>query len=100
MTDEMRQKAVETRKARQGMDYDAAVSKLDRSTDDRKRIAARLGNMPPHLRARYLAVCAKRGAAMRAIRCFCSECMGWEGSVEAIRDCTSPECPLYLNRPR
>ena len=99
-TDETRAKATATRKANKGKDHSSDVDRLDRTADDKKRIAARLDAMPPHLRARYLAVCGKRGGAMRAIRCACEECVGWEGGVEEIRNCTSPECPLFLNRPR
>jgi hypothetical protein len=32
---------------------------------------------------------------MLAIRCMCTECLGWEDDPE---DCTSKECPLYPYR--
>lgn len=35
-----------------------------------------------------------------AIKAMCQECMGYDdGSTAAIRDCTSPACPLYPHRP-
>ena len=30
---------------------------------------------------------------LKAIRCFCIECMG--GQVTYVKDCTSKTCPLY-----
>lgn len=42
---------------------------------------------------------------MKSIKAFCSTCMGCTadhnepGFKEAIRDCTSHQCPLYLHRP-
>ena len=30
---------------------------------------------------------------LKAIRCFCIECMG--GQVTYVKDCTSTNCPLY-----
>ena len=32
----------------------------------------------------------------KAIKAFCSECLGWEGN--ATTDCTAPNCPLYPYR--
>jgi hypothetical protein len=29
----------------------------------------------------------------KAIRLFCTECMGFQGSL--VKDCTDPLCPLY-----
>jgi len=35
-----------------------------------------------------------------AIKCFCSECLGWEKPLAiAIRECSDPGCPLYPYRP-
>jgi len=31
----------------------------------------------------------------KAIKCFCTECLGWEVNP---KDCTSEHCPLYLYR--
>jgi hypothetical protein len=33
----------------------------------------------------------------KAIKLFCTECMGWEGN---IKECTSTYCPLYPYRGR
>ena len=33
---------------------------------------------------------------LKAIRCFCIECMG--GQVREVKDCTAPNCPLYAFR--
>ena len=33
---------------------------------------------------------------LKAIRCFCVECMG--GQVLEVKDCTAPNCPLYAFR--
>lgn len=33
---------------------------------------------------------------LKAIRCFCVECMG--GQVREVKDCTAPNCPLYAFR--
>ena len=32
----------------------------------------------------------------KAIKVFCSECVGWTGNPK--KDCTSPTCPLYPYR--
>ena len=34
----------------------------------------------------------------RAIKYFCSECLGWDGDPK--KECTSPRCPLYPYRGR
>ena len=33
---------------------------------------------------------------LKAIRCFCIECMG--GQVREVKDCTAPNCSLYAFR--
>ena len=33
---------------------------------------------------------------LKAIRCFCIECMG--GQVREVKNCTAPNCPLYAFR--
>ena len=33
---------------------------------------------------------------LKAIRCFCVECMGEQ--VREVKDCTAPNCPLYAFR--
>ena len=37
-------------------------------------------------------VAVKNYARHRAIKAFCTECMGWESHP---KDCTSTHCPLY-----
>lgn len=41
---------------------------------------------------------AKHYTRHRAIKAFCTECLGWEGNPAG--DCTSPNCPLYPFRGR
>ena len=38
----------------------------------------------------------KLTSPLKAIRCFCIECMG--GQVREVKDCTAPNCPLYAFR--
>ena len=33
---------------------------------------------------------------IKAIRCFCIDCMG--GQAREVKDCTAPNCPLYAFR--
>jgi len=33
---------------------------------------------------------------MKAIKVFCTECLGWDGHAKT--DCTAPNCPLYPYR--
>lgn len=40
----------------------------------------------------------KHYAPRRAIKAFCTECLGWQGNPK--NDCTSPNCPLHPFRGR
>lgn len=40
----------------------------------------------------------KRGGRKAAMDAMCQECMGYEWIPDAIRNCTSPLCPLYEYR--
>jgi len=42
---------------------------------------------------RFREIATRRGNRRWAIRAFCVECMG--GSLPDVKDCTSPNCPLY-----
>jgi hypothetical protein len=63
------------------------------------RQAAHLENVPAHYREALRKAYTAEASAKQAIRTKCYECVSWEGVVLAVRECTSPLCPLYAYRP-
>jgi hypothetical protein len=61
-------------------------------------IEDRLKEMPPNTKKAYCtAVLGKSRVA--GVKAFCQMCVGWDGYVDQIRECTGLSCPLYPYRP-
>ena len=69
---------------------------LPQTGEARRRVIARLTDMPVSCRRTYCR--AMTGKSLRAaVTAHCRECMGWVRAE--VPHCTSPECPLYPYRP-
>ena len=69
----------------------AGTSSREQSPTDPQR-ARRLSDVPPKYRDLYRRAYAGK-SRKAAIRAHCLECVYW--SIEEVRRCTDPACPLY-----
>ena len=60
---------------------------------------AAVDRAPVSCRALMSRVYIGNASPRQAIKAKCQECMGYTDVAEAIRECTSPTCPLFAYRP-
>ena len=55
--------------------------------------------LPDKARALWLKATGGECSPRQAIKAKCQQCVGYEDTVQRVRDCTTSKCPLWTFRP-
>jgi len=61
------------------------------------KVKQKAKNVPQSARFLYEQAASGEASGREAIKVFCIECMGYDR--EAVKECTSETCPLWMYRP-
>ena len=95
-SESIRQKLAEANARRRNPEALLDAADLDLTDAARRKVIARLCEMPLLHRNTYLRALAG-GSPQSALEAFCAMCVGWDDVPET---CTDPACPLYPYRPQ
>jgi hypothetical protein len=105
LTDEHKKKLLDGRTKAKDIDshVTTCITALSKQRSPQKAVRTRLvidrlKEIPSNAKKSYCtAVLGKSRVA--GVKAFCQMCVGWDGYVEHIRECSGLDCPLYPYRP-